>query len=326
MNPGTPSRMHRIKKKTLSFLFAGCSILLAGTLVFSVNTEPEKNNDINYRQHIAEHYKIFSLPAPEALSFAGERVPIEDVDIRERLDKELTIQTYWHSQTLFMMKRANRWFPLIEAILKEEGIPDDFKYVAAIESNFEHVVSPAGASGFWQFMKTTGIGYGLEINTAVDERYNLEKATRAACRYFKDAYKVLGNWTLVAASYNMGISGVQNKLKEQGVSSYYDLFLNTETHRYVFRLLAVKEVFGNPSFYGFNIRPQDLYAPYLTREVEIDSSLANLSEFSRSQGFNLKIIKLLNPWLRDHSLPNKNKKVYKLKLPQHDFHLKPVAP
>lgn len=306
-------------------IFIGIIYFFAQTLIFSVNNTDDKNNDNNYRNYVAENYKIYSLATPEGLDFAGEQVKLDDIDIRERLDKELIINTYWHSQTLFMIKRANRWFPVIEKILKEQNIPDDFKYLALIESNLDYVVSPAGASGFWQFLKSTGQNYGLEINSFVDERYNLEKATLAACKYFKDAYAVFKNWTLVAASYNMGIAGLQLKLKEQGVNNYYDLYLNQETHRYVFRILAAKEIFKNPAYYGFNVRPKDLYQPYLTVDLNIDSTVNNLSEFAQKHQTNLKILKLLNPWLRDNKLPNPHKKNYTIKLPEKEFNLKPMG-
>lgn len=315
----------KLKKLNLVLIAAVGLYLLADGLTFSVKENPTTNNDNNYRTHISENYKIYSLATPDGLDFAGSKVPLEDIDIKERLDKELTINTYWHSASMFMIKRANRWFSIIEPILKEEKIPEDFKYLAAVESNFDNVVSPAGASGYWQFLKSTGISYGLEINGFVDERYHVEKATRAACKYFKDAYTYLKDWTLVAASYNMGIGGVQSKIKEQGVNNYYDLYLNTETHRYVFRILAVKEIFKNPAYYGFNIRPQDLYPPYVTKTVEVDSTINNLSSFAKSQNTNLKILKLLNPWLRDQSLPNKTKKKYQIQLPADDFNLKSIG-
>ncbi len=317
---------NRLRNIAFFSIIACCVIVAMRALTFSVNIPAEKNNDTLYREHVAENYKIFSLATPDKMEFAGERVPLEDIDIRERLDKELTINTYWHSATMFMIKRSNRWFPTIERILREEGIPEDFKYIAAIESNFDHVVSPAGASGFWQFLRATGQSYGLEVNGFVDERYNLEKATRAACKYFKDPYAVLGNWTLVAASYNMGVGGVQSKVKEQQSKNYYDLYLNSETHRYVFRALAAKEILSKPADYGFNVRPKDLYPAYETKTIEIDSSISDLKSFAQTQGTNLKILKLLNPWLRDSSLPNKVRKKYALLLPKEDFALKPVAP
>lgn len=313
-----------IKRLSLGILTCFGIIFIAKGLTFSVNENPEINNDNNYRSHVAENYKIYSLATPEGLDFANEKVPLGDIDISERLDKELTINTYWHSASMFMIKRANRWFSVIEPILKEEGVPDDFKYLAAVESNFDNVVSPAGASGYWQFLKSTGMSYGLEVNAYVDERYHVEKSTRAACKYLKDSYAVLKNWTLVAASYNMGLGGVQSKMKEQDSKNYYDLYLNTETHRYVFRILAVKEIFKNPSYYGFNIRPQDLYPPYETTTIEIDSAIVNLSDFAKSQNTNLKILKLLNPWMREGSLPNKTKKKYKINLPKEGFNLKQI--
>lgn len=315
-----------VKATLLSVFSLAGIILVARSFTFGVTENPALNNDNNYREHVAEHYKIYSLATPDGLEFAGEKVPLADLDIRERLDKELTINTYWHSSTIFMMKRANRWFSVIEPILKEEGIPEDFKYLAAVESNFDHVVSPAGASGYWQFLKSTGQNYGLEINNFVDERYNAEKATRAACKYFKDAYSVLKSWTLVAASYNMGVAGVQGKLKEQEVSSYYDLYLNSETHRYVFRILALKEIAKNPEFYGFNIRPQDLYNTYETVDITVDSTINNLTSFARSQQTDLKLLKLLNPWLRSSSLPNKTGKKYVIKLPKEGSDLTIIEP
>lgn len=325
MSSKEEKKSKRLHKIGWYAIIACTCIVSTRALTWSVNGDAERNNDNNYREHVAENYKIYSLATPEGLDFAGEKVPLDDVDIRERLDKELTINTYWHSSTIFMLKRSNRWFPVIERILKEEGVPEDLKYIAAIESNFDHVVSPAGAAGYWQFLKSTGQAYGLEINAYVDERYNAEKATRAACKYFKDSYKALGNWTLVAAAYNMGTGGVQQKVKEQRSQNYYDLYLNSETHRYVFRVLAAKEIFRNPEFYGFNVRPKDKYVPYETVDVIVDTTINNLSDFAMANHTNLKILKLLNPWLRDSSLPNKTGKKYIIKLPKDEFALKPLA-
>ena len=317
------SVLKKLVKSSLLFALPLGGVLAGSFFTYSVNKNVEANNDSNYREHVAEHYKIYSLATPEGLEFAGSKVPLEDVDIRERLDKELVINTYWHSQTIFMMKRAHRWFPVMEKILAEEGVPDDLKFIAAIESNFDNVVSPAGAAGYWQFLRTTAQSYGLEVNGYVDERYNVEKATRAACKYFKASFAQLNDWTLVAASYNMGLGGVMSKMKEQRSNNYYDLYLNSETHRYVFRILAAKEIFRNPSFYGFNIRPQDYYEPYETFDLEVDY-IANLTDFAIEHNTNLKILKLLNPWLRDSSLPKSGKK-YLIKLPREEFPLKPVA-
>jgi membrane-bound lytic murein transglycosylase D len=319
-------KIKRLISRSLLFMLPFGGVLAGSLLTYSVNDNPERNNDNNYREHVAENYKIYSLATPEGLEFSGEKVPLEDIDIRERLDKELVINTYWHSQTIFMLKRAHRWFPLMEKVLKEEGVPEDMKFIAAIESNFDNVVSPAGAAGYWQFLKSTAQVYGLEVNAYVDERYNVEKATRAACKYLKDSYAQLKNWTLVAASYNMGLGGILGKMKEQQSKNYYDLYLNSETHRYVFRILAAKEIFRNPAFYGFNIRPKDYYEPHDTYDVEVDSTINSLQDFAVKHETNLKIVKLLNPWLRDSSLPVKPGKKYLIKLPSKDYLLKPVAP
>lgn len=298
-------------------------IVAAGVrlLIFSSSVLPDERDD-EYREFVKRNYKIFSLAIPDSLSFAGEPVPINDIDIRERMDREMVINTYWHSQTLFFIKRANRWFPLIEKILKEEGVPDDFKYIAMIESGFENVISPAGATGYWQFMKPAAARYGLEVNNFVDERYNVEKSTRAACAYFKESYGVFKNWTLVAASYNMGMGGVSEKLKEQDVKSFYDLLLVQETSRYIFRILAAKEIHEHPLYYGFNLRKKDLYPPLQTKSLTIDSTINDLVSFSKSQKINYKILKYLNPWLRDKSLPNKTRKKYSILVPAPDFNLK----
>ncbi len=319
--------MKNLKIKNL-LLFSSVTILLATSLfIFSFADEnDEKKTDKEYQQHISEHYKVYSLPVPHDLDFAGEKIPLEDLDIMERLDKELVINTYYHSQTFFVMKKAKRWFPIIEPILKEEGVPDDFKYLAVIESALDNAVSPAGATGFWQFMKSTGLNYELEINSFVDERYNLEKSTRAACKYLKTSYQYFNSWTLAAASYNMGAGGIQTSLKEQNVTSYYDLYLNQETARYIFRIAAMKAIFESPEGYGFNIRPKDFYQPYETQIIEIDSTIGDLTKFAQEKGFNLKILKLLNPWLRDKSLPNKTRKKYHILMPKTGSNIGKINP
>lgn len=315
------SKINTLKLIAVTGLLA-ISITILNVFVFST-TDKVEEKDQEHREFVKKNYRIFSLATPDTVSFAGEMVPVNDVEVQERLDRELVINTYWHSQTLFFIKRANRWFPLMESILKEEGVPDDFKFIAMIESGFDNVVSPAGASGYWQFLKQTGINYGLEVNNFVDERYNVEKATRAACMYFKDSYKIFNNWTLVAASYNMGAGGVQEKLKEQGVKSFYDLLLVPETSRYIFRILAAKEIYDHPLYYGFNLRKKDLYPPLKTNSIEVDTTIVNLVDFAKSNNINYKILKYLNPWLRDKSLPNKLRKKYKILLPADDFNLKP---
>ena len=283
----------------------------------------DENHD-NRRAFIRDNYKVFSIPLPEEMDFAGEKIPLEDIDIKERLDKELIVNTYWHSQTFLFHKRANRWFPIIEPILKENGVPEDFKYLAVIESGLDNVVSPANAVGFWQFLKSTGRSYGLEINDYVDERYDAAKATEAACKYLKVAYKQFGNWTLAAASYNMGMAGLKHRLDEQAVNQYYDLLLNSETSRYVFRIMAAKHILTHSQDYGFNLIDSDLYEPYEIRTVEVTEPIDNLATFAKENGSNYKILKLLNPWLRAKKLPNSSGKTYTIALPAENANLKPV--
>jgi membrane-bound lytic murein transglycosylase D len=228
---------------------------------------------------------VYAVKLPASATFAGEEVPLDDPEVRERLDRELTVNSYWHSSTIFLLKRANRFFPVIEPILKEEGIPDDFKYVCMAESGFDNVVSPSGAAGFWQFLKTTGAIYGLVINTEVDERYNLEKATRAACKYFNDAKNQTGSWTAAAASYNMGTAGVLKQQTNQQESAYYHLFLNSETSRYVQRIIALKMVHQHPKDFGYNLGKEDLYQPFQFTLEDVSGTVSWV-EFAKS-GFTI---------------------------------------
>jgi membrane-bound lytic murein transglycosylase D len=256
-----------------------------------------------------------SYDLPEKISFAGEPVPLNLPDVHERLDKELQINVYLHSSTLFLLKRANRWFPAMEEILKSNGIPDDFKYLPLIESALLNVTSPKDAVGYWQILESSGKELGLEITKEVDERYDPVKATEAACRYLKKAYGKFGSWTLVAASYNRGISGVSRELKEQNVNTYYDLHLNDETSRYVFRLLAIKEIFENPDKYGFRLKPGHLYQAESIKHVEVGESIKDLVVFAQTQGSNYKLLKRHNPWLRQNRLTVKKGKKYQIALP-----------
>jgi len=203
---------------------------------------------------------------------------------------------------MLYFKRAARWFPVIEPILEEKGLPDDLKYLAIIESGLDQVVSPAGAAGFWQFMKGTAPQYGLTVTREVDERYHVKKATRAACDYLLESKEEFGSWALAAASYNMGKAGVRREMEEQGVEAYWDLHLNAETARYVYRLLAIKAIFEDPSSFGFSIEPEALYAPYVTRRVLVTAPIEDLAQFARAEGSNLKALKILNPWLRSDRL------------------------
>lgn len=290
------------------------SAVVAGIL-FIFWTEADTDEGY-FRESFRNHYGIYALPLPDSLSFAGELVPMDEWDLRERYDRELLVNTYWQSNTMLYFKRANRWFPVIEPILAAHGVPDDFKYLALIESGLMNVVSPAGAAGFWQLLQHTGGELGLEVNTQVDERYHLEKATAAACKYLLDARQRFGSWTLAAAAYNMGNAGVNRQIESQKVNDYYDLYLNEETARYMFRILAVKTIFSDPQASGFYFRKEDLYEPLKYRTLVVDTTIADLPAFALLQGSNYKQLRLLNPWIRGVELPNRSGKVYEIKLPE----------
>jgi hypothetical protein len=255
----------------------------------------------------------FSLPA--RLAFLGDTVPLQIADVRERLDRELHINSYLHNSTIFLMKRASRWLPQMEPILKANGIPEDFKYLPLIESALLNDVSPKEAVGFWQILKSSGKELGLEINSEVDERYDPLKSTQAACKYLKKAYAKFGNWTLAAASYNRGMTGLDKAIQNQQVENFYDLFLNDETSRYVFRLIAIKEIIEHPERYGFKVQAAHVYRPEPVRYVEITATIPNLVKFAQDQGINYKLLKRHNPWLRDDRLTVKKGRTYKIALP-----------
>jgi len=269
-----------------------------------------------FNSHDEDSYKVYALKLPTNLEFSGEPVPLDQPDIRERLDKELLVNTYWQSNMMLLLKRANKFFPTIEKILQEEGIPDDFKYLAVIESALENVRSQKGAKGFWQIMPNTAKEYGLEVNSNVDERYHIEKATRVASTYLKKAKKRLGSWTLAAASYNRGMYGTDRLLGKQITDNYYDLLLNSETSRYVFRILAVKEIMSNPNRYGFIFDSEDLYQPIPVRKMGLDTAITNLAKFAKEHSINYKILKIHNPWLIQNHLNNKSRKYYEIAIPE----------
>jgi hypothetical protein len=269
-----------------------------------------------FNSHGEETYKVYALKLPASIEFSEEIVPLDQPDIRERLDKELLVNTYWQSNMMLLLKRANKYFPTIEKILQEEGVPDDFKYLAVIESALENVRSPKGAKGFWQIMPGTAREYGLEVNSNVDERYHIEKSTRVACAYLKKAKKRLGSWTLAAASYNRGMYGTDRLLEKQITDNYYDLLLNNETSRYVFRILAVKEIMSNPQRYGFIYDEEDLYQPIPIKKIGLDTAITNIAKFAKAQSVNYKIIKIHNPWLIQNHLNNKSRKYYEIEIPE----------
>lgn len=252
---------------------------------------------------------------PEKVEFAGENVPLENFDIRESLERELMINVYWHSQTIWLIQKAHRFFPLIEPILKQNNLPDDFKYVAVAESGLSQVVSPAGAVGFWQILEGTAKDYGLEISDEVDERYHIEKATDFACKYFTESYAKYGNWTLSAASYNVGRRGVDRQIERQKETDFYNLLFNDETARYIFRIIAFKIIFENPENYSFYIPEEKLYKPIPFEEKEISTEITSWAEYAKANNTNYKMLKTLNPWLRDDKLTNSTKKTYTVKIP-----------
>ena len=292
-------------------------IALAGLFVYSA--AKHYIDDKMYRQAFHNNYRIFSIPLPAKVDFCGEDVPLDLFYVKEGLERELLVNVYWNSSTLLMLKRAHRWFPVIEPILKRNRVPDDFKYLALAESGFTLTVSPAGAAGFWQFIKTTGLQYGLEINNEVDERYHVEKATQAACEFFLKGDSIFNNWTLTAAAFNMGEAGLKNQLDFQKETNYYHLALNQETSRYLFRIIAIKLICTFPSRYGYYLRLKDLYPSIQTYQVIIDSGMTNLSEFAKTNKVSYKILKEFNPWLRDRRLNNKSGKTYHISLPVKGF-------
>jgi hypothetical protein len=279
-------------------------------------TTRESREDQSYKAYFLSRYKVFGLTIPANLSFAGEPVPLNDFTVYENMDRELTSNVYFQSSTLLLHKRASRWFPVIEPILKRNGIPDDFKYVPIIESNLTNSISPKGATGFWQIMEVAAPSFGLEVNDEVDERYNVAKSTEGSCKYLKEAYNTFHNWTLALASFNYGISGLQKLLEEQKARGYYDLLLNEETTRYIFRLLAIKEIINHPKNYGFEIRKKDLYPPIRTYTVAVDSSITDMVAFARKFNLSYKMLKYFNPWLRKDHLTNPGHKKYEIAIPK----------
>ncbi|MAZ26098.1 MAG: murein transglycosylase [Cytophagaceae bacterium] len=309
--------------KNIKNILAGIG-LIAITLLFvqavqetprqdELNNAPERNN---FKDKLVNDYNVYAIPIPENLEFAGERVPLDNPDILERMDREFLVNTYWQSNGLLLIKRAHKYFPIIEPILKAEGVPDDFKYLAVIESGLTQAVSPARATGFWQLMSGTAKDYGLEVNDNVDERYHVEMATKVACEYLKRSKNNLGSWTLAAAAYNAGNAGISRRLKEQDVNDYYDLLLGEETGRYMFRIMALKEILKEPQKFGFNYTKDDLYKEVPTYEVKVDTAVTDFVKFAQDFGINYKILKIHNPWLREDHLNNKSRKEYFIKIPK----------
>lgn len=297
---------------------------VVSTLVFAVQDYNvyEKNEGANpvTDKNVAEGYRISTIDIPKNLNFAGEAVPMEDPEVMERVDREFLVNTYWQSNALLLMKRANKYFPIIEPILAKNGIPDDFKYLAVAESGLQNVVSPAGATGFWQIMKATGKEYGLEINDNVDERYHIEKATEVACKYIKSYKEKYGNWTMAAATYNTGTGSIDKFMGIQKADDYYDLLLGEETGRYVFRIMAIKEILSNPEKYGFYISKEDMYNAVPTFKVEVKEPVLSFADFAKQYEINYKILKRHNPWLREPNLNNASNKTYIIEIPNKGYY------
>ncbi|MCL9769252.1 lytic transglycosylase domain-containing protein [Flavobacterium sp. HXWNR69] len=289
-----------MRKNLKKMLIIGMVALLASSLIYGVVSDDTKYSPIGY-----------SLK----MDFSGEEVPTFMADVQERLDKEMITNMNYHTNTTLVIKRANKVFPIIEPILAKYGVPDDFKYLAVIESSLVNAVSPAGARGIWQFMPETAKEKGMEVSDEVDERYHLEKSTEAACKYLLKAKEKFGSWTLAAASYNGGMNGISKRLEEQQVDNYYDLLLTEETSRYVFRILALKEIMTHAHKYGFSIPKEALYYTIPTKKIVIDSSITDLAKFAKIQGVNYKILKIHNPWLRDKKLTNTTGKKYEIEIP-----------
>lgn len=302
---------------TLIALLVGV-VLFQFKLLQEASDRPQVTVNTNDGQEIRieipqNRVKVFSLP--DKVSFAGEELPLKDPEVRERFEREVYVNAYWESNAILLMKRANKFLPTIEKILNENGIPEDFKYLAMAESGLLNVVSPAGARGFWQFMDATAKEYNLEVSKDVDERYHLEKSTVAACKYLKKAYSNFGSWTSVAASYNMGIAGLSRRKNEQRRTNYYDLWLNEETSRYIFRIVAFKELFEHPERYGFDIPEKELYELPTMRALQVQSSIPNLADWAMKHGSTYKDLKIHNPWLRSTQLNVSKGKTYTILLP-----------
>lgn len=304
--------MKFIKLKLHPFL-SGTVLSIGAVIIISSLFFTQSNPS---SEEYPQGYRIINPDIPDYLEFAGERVPTENFDVFERMEREFITNTYWHSSTILAIKRANRWFPVIESILAKNNIPDDFKYLCVAESLLDNVISPVGATGFWQFMEAAGKKYGLEINGQVDERYHVEKSTEAACQYLKDSYDMFGSWTAAAASYNMGQEGMTLQRERQKAENYFNLVLNYETSRFVGRIVAFKYIMRNPSKYGFNIEEDDLYEPLEYYEVALKNSVEDFADFAFAYGINYYTLKLFNPWLRENYLKNKSGKSYTIKLPE----------
>ncbi|MDR3227587.1 MAG: lytic transglycosylase domain-containing protein [Prevotellaceae bacterium] len=319
----------KVKKGLI--LLAGWAFVLIVLLVYENLIRTDKKNqsteieitDNEYEQpKSSDSYSpqiIKAIQSPASITFAGEEVPLQYFDVRESLERELNQIAYSHHLTLLTIRLSKRYFGIIDSLLRKNGVPEDFKYLCVAESNLQNLISPAKAVGFWQFLPETGKAYNLEINEEVDERYSIEKSTLAACEYLKESYKKYKNWTLAAASYNMGQGNIDKVVENQKTSNYHDMMLNAETIRYVYRIVAYKIIFSNPELYGFYVPENDKYISLKYYEITLNDSIHDMTVFAKKYNTNYKMIKFFNPWLRKNSLTNDKKKSYKIKIPIKDF-------
>jgi membrane-bound lytic murein transglycosylase D len=312
-----PARGHTIDirkwpGKVLLALLAGMICLL---LEVALKNTRYSTEDTETRIILSKDYQKFGLFIPRDLNFAGESLPLERPDVLEKMRKELFSKAYHQTQWMVFMARSAAWFPIIEPILKRNGVPDDIKYIALVESNLTNAVSPKGATGFWQFVESSGLKYGLEIGGNIDERYNVERSTEAACQYFKDAYKMFGSWTLAAASFNLGMGGIEKELKQQNGKTLFDLSLNSETSSYIFKLIAIKEILSKPKHYGFLVSRNRFPGPIRTNYIKINTAIPDLLEFDIVNGWPVGTTRYFNPWITGNTLPNDSARTYRIKIP-----------
>ena len=312
--------------KKLSIAAIVLSVLaIVGEILICASSREDSEEVL--QRAISNNYRIYSPILPDTMSFAGEKVPLSTYYVHEGLDLEVITNMYRHSSTMLYFKRANRYFPIIEPILKRNGIPSDFKYLCVIESGLTNATSPAKAQGFWQFIPSTGANYGLTVNDEIDMRNNLTASTEAACKYIRSLYNKFHSWTAAAAAYNCGENGLARRISKQSTDNYYDLWLNSETSRYVYRILAMKLIMQNPQKYGFHLRQCDLYPPIPTRAATLSGQNVDLYEFARNNGTSYKMLRMLNPWIQTDVLKNKSNQKYMVQLPvKNGTESKTIAP
>lgn len=300
-------------------------IFFIGFFTLSCAKEGKQKEDVETHQTSdkAPHFAHVNYQIPDSMLFCGEWISFQDIDLRERLDRELLVNTNFHSATMLYIKRANRYFPEMEQTLSENGLPNDLKYLAVAESGLAQATSATGAKGLWQFMPATAKDFQLTVNDWVDERMHISKSTAAACKYLQNAYDTFGKWSLAVASYNRGMGGVHADMSWQDSDDYFDTHMNTETGRYLFRILAIKLIMENPAAFGFDVNGMELYEPYQTQSMKVTNGLANVSDWANKKGFNYKIVKLLNPWILKNQLPAND--TFEILLPIAKTNLKPIS-